>query len=154
MKITWSGFMFGDPVHISYLDNFSNFLILLEMSFMLTFPMAYLAFLYLFLTLLWSWEPERLPTPFLISPILPLTPKMSFLSCSDLQTSLRYSNLIIIQGDTLVTTLDLLVFPNFATTIIFHVHRLKQIFLTCEVFLLERLPSGATMINRRRCYNY
>ena len=31
-----------------------------------------------------------------------------------------------IQGDTLVTTLDLLVFPNFSTTTIFHVHRLKK----------------------------
>ena len=59
-----------------------------------------------------------------------------------------------IQGDGLVTTLDLLVFPNFSTTTIFHVHRLKQIFLTCELFLLELLPSGATMINRRWCYNY
>ena len=44
-----------------------------------------------------------------------------------------------IQGDTLVTTPDLLVFPNFATTTIFHVHRLKQIFLTCKIFLPERL---------------
>ena len=59
-----------------------------------------------------------------------------------------------IQGDNLVTTLDLLVFPNFATTTIFHVHRLKQIFLTCELFLPEPLLSGATMINRRWCYNY
>ena len=30
----------------------------------------------------------------------------------------------------------------------------KQIFLTCEFFLPERLPSGATIINRRWCYNY
>ena len=59
-----------------------------------------------------------------------------------------------IQGDTLVTTLDLLVFPNFATTTTFHVHRLKQILLTCELFLPERLPSEATMLNRRWCYNY
>ena len=59
-----------------------------------------------------------------------------------------------IQGDDLVTTLDLFVFPNFATTTIFHVHRLKQIFLSCELFLPERLLSGETMINRRWCYNY
>ena len=59
-----------------------------------------------------------------------------------------------IQGDDLVTALDLLVFPNFATTTIFHVHRLKQILLTCELFLPERLPSGATMINRRWWYSY
>ena len=57
--------------------------------------------------------------------------------------------LIHIQGDTLVTTLDLFVFPNIALTTVFHVHRLKQILLlTCELFLPERLPSGATMINR------
>ena len=59
-----------------------------------------------------------------------------------------------IQGDDLVTTLDLLVFPKLETTTTFHVHRLKQIFLTCELSLPERLPSGATMINRRWCYNY
>ena len=63
-------------------------------------------------------------------------------------------NLINIQGDTLVTNLDLLVFPNFVTTTVFHVHRLKNILLACELFLSERLPSGATMINRRWCYNY
>ena len=40
--------MFGDPFHIRYLDKFSNSLILLERSFILTFPMAYLAFLYIF----------------------------------------------------------------------------------------------------------
>ena len=40
--------MFGDPFQISYLDNFSNSLILLERSFILKFPMAYLAFLYFF----------------------------------------------------------------------------------------------------------
>ena len=90
MKITWSGFMFGDPFHIRYLDNFSNSFVLLESSFMLTFQMAYLAFLY-FSTLLWYWEPERLPTPFLISSILIFTLKMWSPSCSDCQTSLRYS---------------------------------------------------------------
>ena len=56
-----------------------------------------------------------------------------------------------IQGDTLVTTLDILVFPNFVKTTIFHVHRLKQILLTCELFLPERLSSRATMINKRWC---
>ena len=59
-----------------------------------------------------------------------------------------------IHGDDLVTNLDLLVFPNFLTTTIFHVHRLKQIFLTCELSLPERFLSGATMINRRWCYNW
>ena len=34
--------------HIRYLDLFSNYLILLESSFMLTFLMAYLDFLYFF----------------------------------------------------------------------------------------------------------
>ena len=59
-----------------------------------------------------------------------------------------------VQVDDLVTTLDLLVFPIFVTTTIFYVHRQKQIFLTCELFLPERFLSGATMINRRWCYNY
>ena len=40
--------MFGDPFHIRYLGFFSNSLILLEKSFILTFTMAYLAFLYFF----------------------------------------------------------------------------------------------------------
>ena len=30
----------------------------------------------------------------------------------------------------------------------------RKIFLTCELFLPERLLIGATMINRRWCYNY
>ena len=57
------------------------------------------------------------------------------------------------QGDVLFTALDLLVFPIFATNIFFHFHRQKKIFLTCGLFLPEPLPSGATMINRRWCYN-
>ena len=48
MEITRSGFMFVDPFQIRYFDNFSNYFIVLESSFMLTFPMAYLAFLYFF----------------------------------------------------------------------------------------------------------
>ena len=40
--------MFGDPFHIRYLDKFSNYLILLERFFMLTFLMANLEFLYFF----------------------------------------------------------------------------------------------------------
>ena len=48
MKITRSGFMFGGPFQIRYLDNFSNSLIFLEKSFKLTFTMAYLAFLNFF----------------------------------------------------------------------------------------------------------
>ena len=38
--------MFGCLFQMRYLNNFSNSLILLEISFMLTFLMAYLAFLY------------------------------------------------------------------------------------------------------------
>ena len=67
----------------------------------------------------------------------------------------RYMNMKIVVVAKLVnTTLDILVFPNFATTTIFHVHIPKQIFLTCELSLPECLPSGSTMINRRWCYNY
>ena len=50
----------------------------------------------------------------------------------------------------LITIIDLPMLPNIAQTTVSHVHRLKQILLlTCELFLPERLPSGATMINRR-----
>ena len=62
-----------------------------------------------------------------------------------------------VQGGVLITILDISVFPNIATTTIFHVNSCEltkcELFLTCEIFLLERLPSGATMINRRWCYN-
>ena len=146
MIVAWSWLMFGDPFHIRYLEFFSNSLIILERSFLLTFTMAYLAFLY-FSTLLWSWDPERLTT-FLISPILFLTLKMWFPFCSDCQTLLRYS-----RCHTFICPWSP-VFPNFATTKLFHVHRLKQILFTCELFLRKHLPSGATMINIRWCYNY
>ena len=46
------------------------------------------------------------------------------------------------QGDILVTNLDLPVFPNITTTTNFHVHIQEQLFLTCQFFLQERLPSG------------
>ena len=55
----------------------------------------------------------------------------------------------------LLTIFDLFMFPNIALITVSHVHRHKQILLlTCELFLSERLPSGATMINRRWCNNY
>ena len=40
-----------------------------------------------------------------------------------------------VQGDDIFANLDLLMLPNFEMTTIFHVHRLKQIFLTCELSL-------------------
>ena len=62
-----------------------------------------------------------------------------------------------VQGGILITTLDLSVFPNIATTTIlnFHICELTkcELFLTCEIFLPERLPSEATIINRQWCYN-
>ena len=61
--------------------------------------------------------------------------------------------LVFLEGEVLFTTPNFLVFPNIATTTIFHVHCQEHTFLTCELFLLERLPSGATMINRWWCYN-
>ena len=51
-----------------------------------------------------------------------------------------------VHGDVLLTIFDIPVFTNIATTAIFHVHQ-------CEIFLSKCLPSGATMINRRWCYN-
>ena len=62
-----------------------------------------------------------------------------------------------VQGDVLVTTLYLSVFPNIAMTTIVRVHSCelakRELYLTCELFHLERLPSGATMIIRQWCYN-
>ena len=55
--------MFGDHFHIRYLDNFSNSLIMLERSFMLKFPMAYLAFLY-FYALALALKPREVINPF------------------------------------------------------------------------------------------
>ena len=66
-----------------------------------------------------------------------------------------FQNLVHVQGDTLITILELSMFPNIALTTVSHVHRFKQILLlTCELFLPERLPSGSTMINRRWGNNY
>ena len=57
-----------------------------------------------------------------------------------------------VQGDVLLTIINLSVFPNIATTTIFHVHRCD--ITKCELFPLECLPIGVTMINRRWCYNW
>ena len=66
-----------------------------------------------------------------------------------------FQNLVHVQSDTLITILDLSMFLNIALTTFSHAHRNKQILLlTCERFLPERLPSGATMINRQCCNNY
>ena len=49
----------------------------------------------------------------------------------------------------LITILDLSMLPKVALATVYHVQRFKQIlFLTGKLFLPERLPSGATMINR------
>ena len=50
------------------------------------------------------------------------------------------------EDDVLITVLDIPVFPNITTTIIFHAH-LRVISLP------EHLSSIATTINRRLCYN-
>ena len=52
-----------------------------------------------------------------------------------------------VQGDLILTILDPPVFPNILNTTIFHIH-------WCELYLSERLPSGATMINRQWCYKF
>ena len=147
MIVAWSGLMFGDPFHIRYLENISNSLIILERSFMLTFPMAYLAF-FIFRPC-FGIESQSGYQPLSWSPQFPF-----WLWRCGFHLVQTVKILLDIQGDNLVTTLYLLVFPNFATTTFFHVHRQKQILLTYEIFLPERLPSGATMINRRWCYNY
>ena len=56
-----------------------------------------------------------------------------------------------VQGDILVTTLDLSMFPNITMTAMFHVYSCEL--TKCELLLPESLPSRATIINRRWCYN-
>ena len=56
-----------------------------------------------------------------------------------------------VQGDVLITILDLFVFPNITTTTKFYVHRCEL--SKCELLLPERLTSGSTMINKRWCHN-
>ena len=62
-----------------------------------------------------------------------------------------------VQCYVLITILDIYVFTNITTTTNFHVHSCEltkcELLLTCEIFLPERLLSGATMINRQWCYN-
>ena len=57
-----------------------------------------------------------------------------------------------VQGDVLLTILNLPMFPNILTSTIFHVHRCEL--TRCELSLPERLPRVATMINGRWCYNW
>ena len=56
-----------------------------------------------------------------------------------------------VQGDVFLAIFDIYLFPKIATTAIFHVHRCEL--TKCKLFLPERLPSGAIMINIRWCYN-
>ena len=143
--------MFGCSFQISYLNNFSNSLIFLEKSFILTFPMAYLDFLYFFdLALFLRARAVTNPFPDLSNSTLDSEDVVSILfRPSNFSEILK--NIINIQCDTLVTTL---VFRNFATITVSHVHRRKQILITYDFLLPERLPSGENLINRRWCYNY
>ena len=67
-----------------------------------------------------------------------------------------FQNLILVLvGDMLITLLNLYMIPKVALATVSHVYRFKQILLlTCKLFLPERLPSGATMINRQWSNNY
>ena len=135
--------MFGYPFHIRYLDNFSNSLILLESSFMITFRMAYLSFLY-FCDLTLVLKARAVTNPFSDLPNFP------FDSEDVVFILFRLSNFSeIFKVTHFSLPLISLCFLTFSTTAIFHVCRLKQILLTCELFLPERLPSEAAMINRR-----
>ena len=147
MIVAGSWLMFGDPFHIRYLANFLKLFDNLQ-KVLLPDISDGIPWLFVFFRPYLVLKSQRGYQPLCWSPQfyfwlwrcgfhLVQTVKL----CWD------------IQGDTLVTTPDLLMFPNFATTTIFHFHRLKQILLTCKHLLPELLPSGATMINRRWCYN-
>ena len=107
--------------------------------------MAYLSFLYLF-GLALALIPIEVINPF--SDL----PKIIFWIWRCDYHLVQISNFQLdIQGDVLVTALDLCYFPNILTTTIFHVHSWKLV--NCETFLPELLPSGETMITRRWFYN-
>ena len=147
MKVAGSWLMLGDPFHIRY---FSNFLKIFDniRKVLLADISDGIPWLFVFLQPYFGLEIQSGYQP------LSWSSQFSFWlwRCGFhlVQTVKLFWD---IQGDDLVTTLDLLVFPNFETTKIFHVYRLKQIFLTCELSLLECLPIVATMISRRWCYS-
>ena len=113
MKVAGSWLMFGDPFHRKYLAKFLKLLDNLQRTFSLTFPMAYLAFLY-FCGLTLVLKSRAVTNPF------PDLPNFTFDSEDVVLILFRLSNV------SEIFKVDLLVFPNFATTKIFHVHRLKQ----------------------------
>ena len=154
MKITRSGFMFGDPFQIRYLDNFFKLFdfvgkvlhtdisdgipclfIFFRPCFSLEIQSGYQPLSWSLLFYFWLW-------------------RCGFHLVQIVKFLWDFQNIIHVQSDTLINILDIFMFPNIALTTVSNVHRHKQIFLTCELFLPERLPNGATMINRRWRYNY
>ena len=140
--------MFGLLPLIWQFLKISNSLIILERSFLLTFPMAYISFF----VFLWPYlvlETQRGNQALSWSFQFPF-----WLWRCDFHLVQTVKLWLDEQGDVIVTALDIFVFPNIATTTIFHVHRQGKHFPTCQLFLPERLSSGATVINRRWCYNF
>ena len=155
MKVAGSCLMFGDPFLIrhfpNFLKRFDNLrkVLLTDISdgipclfvfwqpyFSLSSQSGYQPLSWSFQFSFWLW-------------------KCGFHLVQIIKLLLDFQNLIHIQSDTLITILDIFMFPNIVLTTVSHVHRLKQILLlTCELFLPELLLSGSTMINRRWCNNY
>ena len=129
MKVAGSWLMFGDPFHISYLDNFLKLFDNLR-KFLLADISDGIPCLFVFLRPYFGLESQSGYQPLYWSSQFYFW--LWICGFHLVQTVKLFWD---IQGDDLVTSLDLLVFPNFAMTTIFHVHRLKQIFLTCELFL-------------------
>ena len=116
----------------------------MKRSFLLTFPMAYLAFLFMWTC--FGLDTQRINEPLSWSSLI-----ISWLWRYDFHLVQTVKFQRDVQCDILVTNLDLSVFPNIFTTTKFHVHNWEltkcEIYLTCELFLPECLSSGATMIS-------
>ena len=130
MKVAGSWLMFGDPFHIRYFSNFLKVLDNLQKVILADISDG-IPWLFVFLRPYFGLEIQRCYQP------LSWSFQFSFWLRRCGFHLFHYVKLCWdIQGDDLVITLDFLVLSNFATTTIFHVHRLKQCSAT-SVFSLR-----------------
>ena len=145
IKLTFGGFMFGPLPHITLIKQIFKLLDNLW-KILHTDISNCIPFLFLFL-----WPCNGLDTQRGIQPLSWYSLIIFWLWRCDFHLFHATKFQRDVQGDVLITILNLRVFPNIATTTIFHVYRCEL--AQCENFLPERLPSGATTINRRCCCN-
>ena len=155
MKITRSGFMFGGTLKIRYLDNFFKLFDFVGKVLHTDIPDG-IPCLFIFCWPCFGLESHSSYQPLSWSLYLYFwLGRCGFHLVQIVKFLWDFQNLVHVQSDTLITILDLFMFPNIELATVSHVRRDKQILLlTCELLLPERLPSGATMINRRWVNNY